>query len=101
MSWGVEIGVYTGCVSLLQRPFFALLQHISVDVCADDARFTVCIDFLCVVEHPECDVACAAGDVEDAHGLATGPSAGIEGTDEVVFPETVDTEGHGIVHNIV
>lgn len=86
---------------MLQCPFFALSQHIGVDIRTDDACFSVCINFLCVVEHSECDVACAAGDVENAHGLATRISARIEGADEIVLPETVDAEGHGIVHNVI
>lgn len=54
-----------------------------------------------MIEHSECDVTCAAGDVKDAHGLAAWLSAGVQGADEIVLPETVDAEGHGIVHNVI
>lgn len=91
----------TGHVSLLQCPFFALFQHIGVDIGAYYACLTVSIDFLGVIEHSECDVPCAAGDVEDAHRLAAWLSAGVQGADEIVLPETVDAEGHSIVHNVI
>lgn len=50
-----------------------------------------------VVEHPEGDVAGPAGDVEDVPAVGGGggfggeSGAGVEGADEVVFPETVDS----------
>lgn len=98
LAWN---GIYTGHVSLLQCPFFALFQHICVNISTDDACFTVSVDFLGVVKHSEGDVACAAGDVENAHWLAAGLSARIEGADEMVLPETVNTKRHGVVHNVI
>ena len=52
-----------------------------------------------MVEKAESDVACAAGDVEV--GLGSGGGAGVEGADEVVFPEAVGVEGHEVVHCVV
>lgn len=69
------------------------------------------VDVVGVVEHAEGDVAGAAGDVEDVPALRrggagggrerTGVGAGVEGAHEVVFPETVDAEGHEVVHGVV
>lgn len=95
------LGIYTRHVSLLDCPFFALFQHVGVDIRADDARVPVGVDLFSVVEHPEGNVARATGDVEDAHGLAAGSSARVEGADKVVLPETVNAKGHGIVHDII
>ena len=52
-----------------------------------------------MVEEAECDVACAAGDVEVS--LGGGGGAGVEGADEVVFPEAMGVEGHEVVHCVV
>ena len=63
-----------------------------------------------MVEHAEGDVACAAGDVEDclsSRTLGAGSGGGgesdtrIERANEMVFPETVDAEGHEVVHGVV
>lgn len=55
----------------------------------------------CVVEHTEGDVTSSASDIEDLLGGATGATAGVKGAYEMVFPETMDAEGHGVVHDIV
>ena len=56
----------------------------------------------------EGDVTCAAGDVEDGLGCRLrrgsgkgGVDAGIEGANEVVFPEAVGVKGHKVVHCVV
>lgn len=58
-----------------------------------------------VVEQAEGDVAGSGGDVEDGdpgggggggggRGGGGGGKARVEGSDEIVFPEAVDAEGH-------
>lgn len=64
------------------------------------------VDRVRVVQEAEGDVAGAAGYVEDfvARGWGGGGArrvAGVEGADEVVFPEAVDAEGHQVVHAVV
>ena len=63
-----------------------------VDVCDYNLGFWVVVDVGGVVEEAESNVACSTGDVEDAEGVGGG--AGVEGADEVVFPEAVDAQGH-------
>ena len=58
----------------------------------DDAGVTIVVYSGSVVEKAEGDVACSAGYVEHCLGGLWG--AGIQGADEVVFPEAVDAEGH-------
>jgi hypothetical protein len=64
------------------------------------------VDRVRVVQEAEGDVAGAAGYVEDFvawgwGGGGAGRVAGVEGADEVVFPEAVDAEGHQVVHAVV
>lgn len=99
--WEIETGVFTSHISLLLCTFLALFQHVCVDIRTDDARFTVSVNLFGVIEHTESNVAGAAGYVEDGHGLAAGLAAGVEGADKVVFPEAVNAEGHGVVHNVI
>ena len=57
-----------------------------------------------MVEEAEGDVACSAGYVEDCLGDGGGVVrifAGVEGADEVVFPEAVGAKGHEVVHCVV
>ena len=61
----------------------------------------VVVDCCGVGEEAEGDVTCAACDVEDGLGcwLRGGSGkgsadAGVEGTDEVIFPKAVGIEGH-------
>ncbi len=70
-----------------------------VDVTDDNSRPRIIVDCSGVVEEAERDVACSAGDVEV--GLRVGGRAGVEGADEVVFPEAVGVEGHEVVHGVV
>lgn len=66
------------------------------------------VDVCGVVQHAEGDVAGPAGDVEDVPALVFGVGwavcggrAGVQGADEVVFPEAVDAQGHEVVHGVV
>lgn len=54
-----------------------------------------------VVEEAEGDVAGPTGYVEPCLRGLGGGRAGIQGAHEVVFPETVDAEGHEVVHGVV
>lgn len=98
--------VVVGCVD---GALAAFGQHVSVDITDCHAGLEVVVDVCGVVEHPECDVAGPAGDVEDVPpallfdvafaGWEGG--AWVQGADEVVFPEAVDAEGHEVVHCVV
>ena len=81
--------------------FFAFGEHGGVDVGDGDGCGGGGVDGVRVVEEAEGDVAGAAGYVEDFvargrpwGGGGAGGEAGVEGADEVVFPEAVDAEGH-------
>ncbi len=90
--------------------FSAFGKHLWVDVGDYNTSGGVAVDGGGVVEESEGDVACAASDVEDclsgrvmwAGSVGGGESdTRIERTNEMVFPETVDAEGHEVVHGIV
>jgi hypothetical protein len=98
----------TSCIRRLQTPLLALGQHVGVDVCDGDVGVGVVVDVAGVVEHAECDVARATGDVKDvpalvARGRGGGQrvAAGVQVAHEVVFPQAVDTQRHEVVHRVV
>ena len=75
--------------------FATLGEHGGVDVADGAGCRGGAVDGVCVVQEAEGDVAGAAGYVEDfvARGWGGGGAgrvAGVEGADEVVFPEAVD-----------
>jgi hypothetical protein len=79
----------------------SLSQHVSVDIRDNDRGLKVVVDLGRVVEHAECDISGSSGNVENLQWLSAGLTSGVERTNEVIFPETVNSEGHDVVHGIV
>ena len=80
----------------LGEALLSFLEHLRVDVEHGDARVPVSVLGTGVIEDAHRNVSRAACDVE-----ALESASGVEFRDVVVLPESVDTKGHGVVHDIV
>lgn len=81
--------------TLLARTLLAHIEHVLVDV--RDGNMTAALFriglFGQVLEVAETDVACAARHVQQTHAVLRSQTL-----DENVFPDTMNSHGHGIVH---
>lgn len=84
----------------LSEPLLSLLEHLLVDIQHDHAHIPIGVLQSSVVEDPLRDVSGSTSDVETLPSFLSSSSR-IENRDERVLPQTMNTEGHGVVHHVV
>ena len=74
-------------------------QHFLININDSNLGSRIPIELSSMFKKTKCNIPRSTSDIKDFH-LRIG-AAGVECSDEMIFPETMGVEGHCIVHGIV